>query len=397
MVLPTRPMPPEALRRGDTLVGMRVPLAGVKRAPPCPSPQRPSATLVGMAVPLAGMRRAPSARSDRTSLPLPFLRDEPPPQSGDTVVSLVRPPSIDELLIRLQAEDTATTMQLLLPTEGELWPEDTGATFEVEPVWATESPVDPNDTEVAMWLDPDDAVTMVLEPAEGEPRTLGARVLGLESSIEEAPPASHGEASTSSLERLAQEQPWWLRWAIAAAVLLVLGGTGAWLVQGGEDDEAKATSAVTASSMAASPLSIASKLASRAMEPQREAVERADAVVAVKPAPQALQAPVDGSPAADERARAAAAREAACVDARSRADAGKRKREWVSVLAATRRWGCWRSAEHRVVRARLRVMAFAELGEFERCVAEGSKSRDRKVAARTALCRKELGVGSMPM
>ncbi len=213
--------PPQALRTGDTLVGIVVPFVGVRRAPP--------------------------TRSGRTegSLPPPFLRDEPPAQSGDTVVSLVPPPSIDEPWTRQEANDTERAMQLLLATE-ELEP-----TFELEPMRATEPPVDPDDTEVGMRLepvlaappvdpddtevgmtldavtdeppaDPDDtAVTMVLEPAP---------VLGLES--------SHGEASTS-------KQAWWLHWAVAAGVLLVLGGTGAWLVQRGEDQEAMATSAVT--------------------------------------------------------------------------------------------------------------------------------------------------------
>ncbi len=123
---------------------------------------------------------------------------------------------------------------------------------------------------------------------------------------------------------------------------------------------------------------------SKATAPQRDAVERAEAV---QPAP---EAPPDGSPDVDERARAVAAREAACASLRSRADAGKRKREWASVLEATRKRGCWSSAELRVARARLRVTAFAELGELERCAAEGSKSRDREIAARSALCRNKL-------
>lgn len=359
---PTRlPQPPPALRTGDTLVGMMVPRAGVTtRAPSCPPPDRPSATLVGMAVPFAG-RGAPPARASRTgaSRQPPFLRDEPPPQSGDTVVSLVPPPSIDELLMRLHVEGTETTMPL--PPHAA----DSGPTLELDPVRATESPVDPADTEVAMWLDPDDAsVTMVLEPVAA--------------SVEE-----------ESRERRGQEEPWWLRWTIAAAVLLVLGGTGAWLVQGGEAEEAKATIAVTASSMAARQPS----KASTPREPPRAPLQPAAAVVAMRPASHALPAPVGGSPAADERARAAARREAACADARSRAEAGKREREWVAVLEATRRWGCWSSAELRVARARLRVTAFAELGLLERCVAAGSKSRDRKVAARTALCREELEAG----
>jgi hypothetical protein len=36
------------------------------------------------------------------------------------------------------------------------------------------------------------------------------------------------------------------------------------------------------------------------------------------------------------------------------------------------------------------VTAYAELGELERCVAEGERSQDREIAARTALCRKKL-------
>jgi hypothetical protein len=330
----------------------------------------------------------------------------PPPQAlrtGDTLVGIVVPPA---------------GMRRALPTQPsatDVDPDDTEVAMRLEPVLA-EPPVDPDDTEVAMKLDPDvwdeppadpddTAVTMVLEPAANEAPTVP------------------GEASTSSIERLAQEQPWWLRWAVAAAVLLILGGTGAWLVQRGEGDgEAKATSAVTASSMATSAVGARAPTASapvassppdeqastsartgmetsKATEPQREAVVRAGAAVAAQEAPdapeasEALDVPTDDPPDVDERARAAAMSEAACEDVRARADAGKRKREWVSVLKATRKRGCWSSAELRVERARLRVTAFSELGKLERCVAEGSKSRDREVAARTALCRNALATG----
>jgi tRNA A-37 threonylcarbamoyl transferase component Bud32 len=325
-----------------------------------------------------------------------------PPQAlrtGDTLVGMVVPPA------GMRALPAP-------PSRTEVDPDDTEVGMRLDPVLA-EPPVDPDDTEVAMKLepavwyepsaDPDDtAVTMVLEPAANEAPTVP------------------DEVSTANLERFAQEGPWWLRWAVAAAVLLILGGTGAWLVQRGET-EAKATSAVTASSMAASAVEVRAPMASapvasshrdeqastnartglessKATEPQREAVARVEAVVAVQEAPQAPQAPdvpADDSPEVDERARPAAVSRAACEAVRARADAGKQKRQWAWVLEATRKRGCWSSAELRVARARLRVTALAELGELERCVAEGSKSRDREIAARTALCRNELATRSV--
>jgi serine/threonine protein kinase len=410
-------MPPQALRTGDTLVGMAMPLAAASHGHgrPTAMPEeelRTGDTLVGMVMPLAGARIMAPARSGCTEATLPpFLRDEPPAQSGDTLVSLVPPPSIDELQLR-------TTMKLTL-AEDEPWPEDTAPTFELEPVRATEPLVDPDDTEVAMKLDPgvwdeppadpdDTAVLTVVEPArEAEPWWLGL----LESSIEELPPTEHDEASTSDREWLAQEKPWWLRWMVAAGVLLALGGTGAWLVQRSEDVDAKATSAVTASTMAASTMG-ASTMAASAMGAEakkkgspaassREDAQRSTNARAGVETRAATRQPSIASPMqprregieraeADEQAPAVAASKAACADVRAQADAGKRTREWVSVLKATRKRSCWSSRELRVARARLRVTAFAELGELERCVAEGSKSRDHEIAARTALCRKEL-------
>jgi bisphosphoglycerate-dependent phosphoglycerate mutase len=91
-----------------------------------------------------------------------------------------------------------------------------------------------------------------------------------------------------------------------------------------------------------------------------------------------------------ERAHATAANDAACTEARAQANAAKRTRAWGSVLEATSQRRCWSSAELRMTRSRLRVTAYAELGELERCVKEGAGSRDREIAARTALCRKKL-------
>jgi len=354
--------------------------------PPLPSPMpqafRTGDTLLGIVVPLAGVKRIPPTHPDRTDV-----------DPEDTEVAMRIEPVLAEPLVDPDATEVGMKLDPDVWDEPPMDPEDTAATMVLEPVFRGELPVDPNDT----------AVTMVLEPVEDEPYTLGAPGLG----------------EASSLEPLEPEQPWWLRWAVAAAVLLVVGGTGAWLVQDGEDYEAKAKSAVTASSMAASAVEVRAPTSARAeqgstsartglagveaskvmeMEPQRDAVERAEVVVAAQAAPEIMEAPldvaVDELPEVDERARAMTAREAACADTRARADAGQQEQEWGSVLKATRKRGCWSSAELRVARARLRVTALAELGKLEQCVAEGAKSRDREIAARAALCRNALASSS---
>lgn len=226
------------------------------------------------------------------------------------------------------------------------------------------------------------------------------------------------EAPAPQLEWLEREPRWWLPWMIAAGVLAVTSVTGAWLATSGTDDETTAVAmrasgaAPTApteappppppTSPANEPIAIDEPAPPQAAEDSLpptplpteppvaddEAAERAEPVASSKPSPRASTADASERP---HRGQALAASEAACAQTRSEADEAKRSRAWDAVLQATAQRRCWTSAELRVARARLRVTAYAELGELERCVEEGARSRDREITARTALCRKKLG------
>lgn len=220
--------------------------------------------------------------------------------------------------------------------------------------------------------------------------------------VKQAWPPAHAPAP--QLEWLEREPRWWMPWLIAAAVLAVTGVTTAWIAAPDPDDE---TVDVTMTARAEAPAEAPSPVPStldepapavqptappdEADEPSDEpdaAVERAEPVVAPKPSP---RSPATNASERAHRAELVAAREAACAEARGEADDAKRSRAWDAVLQATAKRRCWSSAELRVARARLRVTAYAELGELERCVEEGARSRDREIAARAALCRKKLG------
>lgn len=75
-----------------------------------------------------------------------------------------------------------------------------------------------------------------------------------------------------------------------------------------------------------------------------------------------------------------------CHMALVRANAERMNRNWRGVLEATNSAACWSGAM--LERQRLRVEAHAELGDYARCVKEGSNSADLVIIARVKFCSK---------
>jgi len=295
-------------------------------------------------------------------------------------------------------------------------------------------PIDAGDTEVMLRLPPvledddDNEPTFVLAPVqpeipdddgEPEPTFVLAPVQAATPVYELPPPEPFGEpltdvrplawtkAPTPDLEWLERRPRWWLPWMIAAGMLAATAGVVAWLARGAGNETMVADAAATDPSTP-EPLPIVSEsdepdaagepaqpvdfsLPARTEQaPREEVVERAGSIIASKPAPRASA--VDSRERAP-RAHATAVSESVCTEARAQASTAKRARAWGSVLKATSKRRCWSSDELRMARSRLRVTAYAELGELERCVEEGAGSRDREITVRTALCRKKLAGG----
>jgi len=91
--------------------------------------------------------------------------------------------------------------------------------------------------------------------------------------------------------------------------------------------------------------------------------------------------------------RSSAAEADACRKARASAEDAKRDRAWAKVLRMTEQRGCWTGTMHRRDRKRLRVQAYAELGEFHRCVREAGDSTDGEITSRVGYCMNGLGAG----
>jgi len=81
---------------------------------------------------------------------------------------------------------------------------------------------------------------------------------------------------------------------------------------------------------------------------------------------------------------------AACQRVRFDATTAKINRDWPAVLEATAQPVCWSESTYRLTRKRLRVEAFAEMGNFARCMEEAGNSRHPKIVARSRLCRKKV-------
>lgn len=376
-----------------------------------------------------GRRQAPTGPGG--TLVAPVLR--PARRRGNRVGAEAGLIAVKELPL----PEVPENLDALLRLRPEQGPEAAARPVETRP----EPPIDPEDTEVAMRLPPepeepdecertfelapipreepeDEEPTYELAPVRAGEPSHGLPPAGrLETLTDGVRPSTWTRPPAADLEWLRQEPRWWLPWMIAAGVLTATAGIVAWLhTDRGASNETMAASVDAPQTSAPEPvdfpppLPIRSDQADAASEPvpakatvepppparadsaAREATpDRMESALASKPAPRAAAA--DSTERA-HRARATAVNDAACTEARAQAKAAKRTRAWGSVLEATSQRRCWSSAELRMARSRLRVTAYAELGELERCVKEGSGSRDREIAARTALCRKKLAAGS---
>lgn len=342
------------VRAGDTAVDMVAGLFAVDDSPPGLPHGLPQG-------PWAGLETAEAVSPDDGAAP--EVRAEP--GAGETS------PHAEETQPGLPIEDLEPTYELLPQQPPDELDDDTEPTYELEPVMLPRPP----------------------ETARAEPQHA-------------ASDAARGDAPAPQLEWLEREPRWWLPWTIAAGLLAATSAAVGWLAASGTGDETPGVmhaSAATLTPPAPQSPTDASSAAPEPAPPQAAdappppvpppsevpavAVERAEPVAASRPPRPSSTADASARAA---RAQAVAASEAACAQARSEADDAKRIRAWDVVLQATARRRCWSSAELRLARARLRVTAYAELGELERCVTEGARSRDREIAARAALCRKKL-------
>ncbi|MCA9648444.1 MAG: protein kinase [Myxococcales bacterium] len=80
---------------------------------------------------------------------------------------------------------------------------------------------------------------------------------------------------------------------------------------------------------------------------------------------------------------------AECTRLRGEAQVAKKDRRWADVLKATQKRPCWKGKDG-LERKRLRVEAFAETGNYTRCVAEGGRSKDNEIKRRVKLCSSRL-------
>lgn len=380
---------------GDAEVGMVAGLVAVDDSPPA----LPDELAKGLWAELSATETTslagdtqPAMRAEPVAAETTSHADDTQPAMRAEPVAAETPSNADDTQPGLPIEDIEPTYELLpqQPQQPEELDDDE-PTYELEPMTQPR------------WPEPEAAVA-------GWP---GAPLDGV-------PVDARPEAPAPQLEWLEREPRWWLPWMIAAGVLAVTSVTGAWLATSDANDE---TTAVAMRASGAAPPAPPAPVEAPPSPPSRpadetiaidepappeaaedplppappangpsvstdEAAARAEPVASSKPSPRAST--VDSSERA-HRGQAVAASEAACAHARSAADDAKRSRAWDAVLQATAQRRCWGSAELRVARARLRVTAYAELGELERCVEEGARSRDREIAARTALCRKKLG------
>ena len=206
-------------------------------------------------------------------------------------------------------------------------------------------------------------------------------------------------------------------WATVLGAVGVLAAVGVWLGRAGDGSDterAEGSAAVeqvsvtgaaervvpepmpAAGNVVAVPSGSAVEAAGRAdpaagVEDQA-AADEAEAAAPVSPSPQ--PEPRGGGESSKRSGASRGDRPSAeeCRAARADAVAAKEKsRDWRRVLKATSTKGCWTTPEQRLERKRLRVEAYAELDELEKCIEEGGKSKDTQIAARVKFCQKQLG------
>lgn len=206
------------------------------------------------------------------------------------------------------------------------------------------------------------------------------------------------------------------RWVPALVVLALVGVGAAWMAMrsiGGDESAPEGESTVSQpTAVPASPMpALGGKAAapepaleppqpSQPLEAEGDADADADADADEEPAKlpserDRVVSPSEAS-AADATEVVAKARpkgpdKAACDKRRSDAMAAKMRRDWVGVLTTTSVAACWTGATQKLERRRLRVEAYAETGNFGRCVKEGGSSPDSQIGARVKWCTKKLG------
>lgn len=213
------------------------------------------------------------------------------------------------------------------------------------------------------------------------------------------PWAEEGALSKGSLDTWNDEDEprprGWLRWATLGAAAVVLATWCGWHGRSGDDPvsaaseeahDGAAISTVRATEVAQEPDAAATH-----SEQQHE--RRTEPGLAAE----------DESPRAprNERAAAKAANEPrtatvdsdACRKARTGANEATKALAWRKVLRLTEQRGCWASTMHRLERKRLRVQAYAELGDFRKCVREAGGSTDEEIASRVGYCMNGLRAG----
>jgi len=111
-----------------------------------------------------------------------------------------------------------------------------------------------------------------------------------------------------------------------------------------------------------------------------EMLETSEDVEPSVPATQPVGGQAGGGPSSD-----------ACKKTRAEATKAKKDRMWRKVLKETGTRGCWTNAAQKLERKRLRVEAYAELGEFGKCADEGEHGSDPQIAPRVKFCLKKRG------
>ncbi len=104
---------------------------------------------------------------------------------------------------------------------------------------------------------------------------------------------------------------------------------------------------------------------------------------AERPTP-TVKVPVDDEASARRSTKNRAWKTASCEAKRSDAQRARDDHKWFELEQLTRARACWRRA---LDRDRLRTQALLELGDYDGCIKQGARARDRQVARTVAICR----------
>jgi len=119
-------------------------------------------------------------------------------------------------------------------------------------------------------------------------------------------------------------------------------------------------------------------------DPSDDVIELDDSV----PEPSADE-PIEGSPstaAKDQKDPRHITQ--ACVDRRARAETALTGRDWKGLLSATSMASCWPQAEQ-AARRGMRVQAYADLGQFDECIAAGRGVTSPQIRAAMKTCEEQ--------